>query len=68
MTDVMQFSTDFQKTVPDIPDIFLAEQLNRYTRGLKPYIWKEFCTQDYWNLTEAMRDAERIEVAHRVSV
>ena len=47
------------------PNISLAEQIDRYTRGLKPYIWKEMCTQDYASLTEAMRDAERMEAAHR---
>ena len=63
--DVVHFNNDFQKIILDIPDISLAEQLDRYTRGLKPIIWKEMCTQDYASLTEAMRDAERIEAAHR---
>ena len=39
--------------------------MDRYTRGLRPHIWKEMCTQDYGSLTEAMRDTERIEAAHR---
>ena len=49
----------------DIPDIFTLEQIDRYTRSLKPYIWKEMCTKDYDNLTDDMRDAERIEATHR---
>ena len=65
MKDIVNFNSDFQKIILDIPDISVAEQLDRYTRGLKPYIWKEMCTQDYASLTEAMRDAERIEAAHR---
>ena len=64
MKDITSFNSDFQKIILDIPDIALAEQLDRYTRGLKLYIWKEMCTQDYASLTEAMRDAERIEAAH----
>ena len=63
--DVLQFNHDFQRIVLDIPDISIPEQIDRYTRGLKPYIWKEMCTKDYDNLTDAMRDAERIEAAHR---
>ena len=63
--DVLQFNHDFQRIVIDIPDISTSEQIDRYTRGLKPYIWKEMCTKDYENLTDAMRDAERIEAAHR---
>ena len=46
MKDVINFNSDFQKIILDIPDISLAEQLDRYTRGLKPYIWIEMCTQD----------------------
>ena len=57
MKDVVLFNNDFQKIVLDIPEISLAKQLERYTRGLKPYIWKEMCTLDYGNLTEAMQDA-----------
>ena len=64
MKDVAYFNSDFKKVILDIPDIYLAEQLDRYTRGLKSYIWKEMCTQDFTSLTEVMRDAERIEAAH----
>lgn len=65
--DVHTFNDDFQKIVLDIPNISMEEQIDRYTRGLKSYIWKELCTKDYKELTEAMRDAERIEAAHRRS-
>lgn len=43
----------------------MAEQVDRYTRGLKPYIWKEMRIKYSTELAEAMRDAERIEAAHR---
>lgn len=65
--DVPSFNDDFQKIVLDIPNISMEEQIDRYTRGLKPYIWRELCTKDYKELTEAMRDAERVEAAHRRS-
>ena len=63
--DVSSFNEDFLRITLDIPNISMEEQVDRYTRGLKPYIWKELCTRDYSDLTEAMRDAERIEAAHR---
>lgn len=63
--DVVSFNEDFQKIILEIPGISTEEQIDRYTRGLKPYIWKELCTKDYKKLADAMRDAERIESAHR---
>ena len=63
--DVVKFNQDFQKILLDIPDIAMKEQVDRYTRGLKPYIWRELCTNDYSNLADAMKDAERVESAHR---
>ena len=63
--DVSTFNDDFQRIMLDIPNISMEEQIDRYTRGLKSYIWKELCTKDYKELTEAMRDAERVEAAHR---
>lgn len=63
--DVPTFNNDFQKILLDIPNISKEEQVDRYTRGLKGYIWKELCTKDYDELSEAMRDAERVEAAHR---
>lgn len=63
--DVPTFNDDFQKILLDIPKISKEEQVDRYTRGLKSYIWKELCTKDYKELSEAMRDAERVEAAHR---
>ena len=65
MKDVLKFNHDFQRIILDIPDISTSEQIDRYTRGLKPYIWKEMCTKDYGNLTDAMRDAKHIEAAHK---
>ena len=63
--DVPSFNDDFQRIILDIPNISVEEQLDRYTRGLKPYIWKELCTREYANLNDAMRDAERVESAHK---
>ena len=47
MKDVSSFNDDFQKIILDIPNISVEEQIDRYTRGLKPYIWKELCTKEY---------------------
>ena len=65
MKDVSSFNDDFQKIILDIPNISVEEQIDRYTRGLKPYIWKELCTKEYYQLNDAMRDAERVESAHK---
>ena len=63
--DVPTFNDDFLKIVLDIPNISVEEQVDRYTRGLKPHIWKELCTREYTKLSDAMRDAERVEAAHK---
>ena len=65
MKDVSSFNDDFQRIVLDIPNISIEEQIDRYTRGLKAYIWKELCTREYTSLNDAMRDAERVESAHK---
>jgi len=63
LKDVPTYNTDFLKIILDIPAIGLDEQIDRYSRGLKPYIWSELCTTDYDNLDDLMRDAERVESA-----
>ena len=63
--DVPAYNEDFQKILLDIPNITMEEQLDRYARGLKSYIWKELCTKEYNSLGELMEDAERVEMAHR---
>ena len=63
--DFPSFNEVFQKILLDIPTITVEEQLNRYARGLKTYIWKELCTKECTSLGELMHDAERVERAHR---
>ena len=63
--DVSTFNDDFQKIMLDIPNKSIEEQIDRYTRGLKPYIWTKLCTRGYTSLNTAMRDDERAESAHR---
>ena len=65
--DVPSFNEDFNKILLDIPDIGTKDQIDRYSRGLKPYIWKALCTKEYETLTDLMRDAERIEAAYKRS-
>lgn len=59
------FNEDFQKIILNLPNMSTDEKIDRYTRGLKPFIWKELCTKNYDDLVMVMRDAERIEAAHR---
>ena len=63
LKDVSTYNEDFQQIVLDIPGISIDEQVDRYTRGLKHYIWKEMCTKEYKKLSDAIQDAERIESA-----
>lgn len=57
------YSQSFLEIVLDIPSITEDEKIDRYARGLKPYIWEELCTVNYNSLNELMSDAERVESA-----
>ncbi len=61
---VSAFNREFLKIVLDIPTITMEEQVDRYSRALKPYIWRELCTTNNSDLATLMRDAERVEAAH----
>jgi Retrotransposon gag protein/Zinc knuckle len=63
LRDIPPYNTDFLKIILDIPQIGLDEQIDRYARGLKSYIWSELCTTDYNSLEALMRVAERVESA-----
>ena len=65
MKDVSSFNTDFLRIVLDIPDITESEKIDRYTRGLKPYIWEVLCTKDYTNLEVIMTDALKVEAVKK---
>ena len=65
LKDVLSFNEESLRILLDIPNISEEEQIVRYTRELKPYIWEEICTTEYRELSEAMADAERIDAAHR---
>ena len=65
LRDVAYFNEDFQKILLDIPDISIDEQLDRYLRGLKSYIYRDVCTREYTRLDDVMRDAELIESVYR---
>ena len=62
---VSLFNDDFPRIVLNIPNISIQEQIDPYTRGLKPYIWKKLCTREYTSLHDAMRDVERVKSTHR---
>lgn len=61
----MTFNVDFQKILIDTPNISIEEQIDRYTRGFVPSIWRELCIKDYESLAGTMRDAKRVKSAHR---
>ena len=63
--NVSTFNDYFQRFILDIPNIGIEERIDRYTHGLRPYIWGELCTRGYTSLNTAMRDAEKVESAHR---
>lgn len=65
VNNVPSFNEEFQRILLDIPNITVEEQLDRYARGLKSYIWKELCTKEYNSLSVLMKDAESIEIAHQ---
>ena len=65
MKDVGTFNTDFLRIVLDIPDITEAEKMDRYVRGLKPYIWEVLCTKEYQTLENIMTDALKVEAAKK---
>jgi hypothetical protein len=57
------YSQSFLEIILDLPSITEDEKIDRYCRGLKPYIWEELCTKVYKTLDEVMNDAERVEAA-----
>ena len=44
--DVSSFNEDFQKILLDIPSITIEERTDRYARGLKPFIWRNYANEN----------------------
>lgn len=65
MKDVTSYKKSFQSITLDIPDITTAEQIDRYSRGLKGYIWEALCLKQYDTLDAVMRDTLKVEAAKR---
>jgi hypothetical protein len=61
--DVKTYITDFLDIIIDIPGIRTDDPIDRYSRGLKLYIWTKRCTTDYTKLEDLMRDADIVESA-----
>ena len=57
------YSQSFLEIILDIPTITEEENIDRYSRGLKTFIWEEPCTRNYATLDELMNEAERVEAA-----
>ena len=47
---VQIYSQSFLEIILDLPSITEDEKVDRYCRGLKPYIWEELCTKPYNSL------------------
>lgn len=45
----------------------MEEQTYRDKHVLNLFLWRDICTKDYNDLSETMKDLERIEAAHRTS-
>lgn len=63
--DVASYNKSFQCIILDVPDITAAEQIDRYSRGLKAYIWEVLCLKHYDSLDSIMLDALKVEAAKR---
>lgn len=64
-TDVASYKKSFQSIILDIPDITMTEQIDRYSRGLKGYIWETQSLKQYETLDAIMLDALKVEAAKR---
>ena len=42
---VGSLNEDLQKILLDIPSITIEEQIDRYARCMKPFVWREMCTK-----------------------
>lgn len=60
---VSAYNAEIQRIIMDIPSISDDEIIDRYTRGLKKYIYIHLCTNTNTELNEVMGDAEKIEFA-----
>lgn len=61
--DVGTFNRNFLSALLDIPDITEAEEIDRYSRGLKRDIWQALCLKTYTDLESLMTDVLRVEAA-----
>ena len=62
---VRDYLTRFRNLVIIIKDVGKTELFDRFVRGLKPYIRKELVLREVDNFTDAVRLAEKIEVANQ---
>ena len=63
LKSVALYKESFMKIIIDIPKISTDEVIDRYMRGLKPYISKELCTTSYQSLATLMSHAFSIEAS-----
>lgn len=62
---VAVYNESFMKLLIDIPTICVEEEIDRYIRGLKPYISTEMCIRNYQSLNTPMSDALSVEEAKK---
>lgn len=65
MTDFASYNKSFQAHTLKIPDITVAEQIDRYSGGIKSNIWEALCPQHYDTLDASMRDSLHVQVEKR---
>lgn len=61
----LQLQQSLQSIILDIPDITMAELIDRFSRGLKSYIWNFLCLNNHDTLHIIMLDALKVEAAKR---
>ncbi len=59
------YKEDVQKILLYIPSITTNEKIYHHARDLKSFLKKELCTEEIRSLGELVRDAQRVQMAHR---
>lgn len=65
MKDVASCNESFQAIILDILDSTMTELIDRYSRGLKGYLWETQCLKHYETLDAIMLGALKVEAAKR---
>ena len=64
---VQEYICAFRSIILDIPDMNQSEKIERFTRGLKPHIYREVMLKDPSSLDEAVKWAVAFDTANRAA-